>query len=163
MRREVIGGDVSDMPGNYGKDYVTLKFRNGSVLDVVGALDSQRGGRRHGGLLDELRDHDESAINEIVLPLMNVSRRLPNNEVNPKEPNQQRICMTSAGTKISFAYDMLIDMFETAIINPDEAFVMGVDYRVPVMHGLLDRTYVNELKMSPSYNEESFSREYMSI
>lgn len=39
------------------------------------------------GLLDELRDHDEVAINEIVLPLMNVSRRLPDNTVNINEPN----------------------------------------------------------------------------
>lgn len=48
LRREVIGGDLVDTPGNYGKDYVTLKFRNGSVFDVVGASDSTRGGRRHG-------------------------------------------------------------------------------------------------------------------
>lgn len=48
IRREVIGGDVSEMPGNFGKDYVTLRFRNGSIFDIVGALDSQRGGRRHG-------------------------------------------------------------------------------------------------------------------
>lgn len=46
----------------------TLKFRNGSQFDVVGALDSQRGGRRHGGLVDEVRDHEEQPINEIVLP-----------------------------------------------------------------------------------------------
>ena len=70
-------------------DYVTLKFRNKSVLDRVGPLDSTRGGRRHGGLLDELRDHEEQPINEIVLPLLNVSRRLPDNTVNPKEINQQ--------------------------------------------------------------------------
>ena len=55
IRREVIGGDVSEMPGNFGKDYVTLRFRNGSIFDVVGALDSQRGGRRNGGLIDEIR------------------------------------------------------------------------------------------------------------
>lgn len=55
IRREIIGGDVSEMPGNFGKDYVTLRFRNGSIFDVVGALDSQRGGRRNGGLIDEIR------------------------------------------------------------------------------------------------------------
>ena len=55
LRKEVIGGEISDTPGNFGKDYVTLKFRNGSQFDVVGALDSQRGGRRHGGLIDEVR------------------------------------------------------------------------------------------------------------
>ena len=68
LRKEVIGGEISDTPGNFGKDYVTLKFRNGSQFDVVGALDSQRGGRRHGGLIDEIRDHEEQPINEIVLP-----------------------------------------------------------------------------------------------
>lgn len=67
LRREIIGGDVMELPGNYGKDYVTLKFRNGSQLDVVGG-DGTRGLRRMGGLLDELRDADEVEITEIVLP-----------------------------------------------------------------------------------------------
>ena len=163
IRKEVVGGEISDTPGNFGKDYVTLKFRNGSQFDVVGALDSQRGGRRHGGLIDEVRDHEEQPINEIVLPLMNVSRRMPDNTVNPKEPNQQRIFMTSAGVKTSFAYDLLLDTFEDSIIHPNDSIVLGCDYRVPVLHGLLDKTYVNKLKTSPSYSEESFAREYMSI
>lgn len=163
IRKEVIGGDISDTPGNFGKDYVTLKFRNGSQFDVVGALDSQRGGRRHGGLVDEVRDHEEQPINEIVLPLMNVSRRLPDNTINEHEPNQQRLFMTSAGVKTSFAYDLLLDVFTKAITAPENSFCMGCDYRVPVLHGLVERDYINDLKMSPSYNEESFAREYMSL
>ena len=163
LRREIIGGDITETPGNFGKDYVTLKFRNGSQFDVVGALDSQRGGRRNGGLIDEIRDHDEVALNEIVLPLLNVSRRLPDNTVNEKEPNQQTVFCTSAGNKISFAYDKLIDVFENAIIDPVNSFVMGCDYRVPVLHGLIDRNFINKLKSSPAYNEESFAREYLSI
>lgn len=163
LRKEVLGGEISDTPGNFGKDYVTLKFRNGSQFDVVGALDSQRGGRRHGGLIDEVRDHDETPINEIVLPLLNVSRRLPDNTVNEKEPNQQRIFMTSAGVKTSFAYDLLIDDFIDSIIHPKSTFVFGCDYRVPVLHGLLDKTYINKLKTSSSFKEESFAREYASL
>ena len=163
LRKEVLGGEISDTPGNFGKDYVTLKFRNGSQFDVVGALDSQRGGRRHGGLIDEVRDHEEAPINEVVLPLMNVSRRLPDNTVNEKEPNQQRIFMTSAGVKTSFAYDLLIDDFIDSIIHPKSTFVFGCDYRVPVIHGLLDKTYINKLKTSSSFKEESFAREYASL
>ena len=163
IRREVVGGDISDTPGNFGKDYVTLKFRNGSQFDVVGALDSTRGGRRHGGLIDEVRDHEEAPINEVVLPLLNVARRLPNGDVNDAEPNFQRLFMTSAGVKTSFAYDLLLDTFEMSIINPKDNIALGCDYRVPVLHGLLGKSYVNELKMSPSYSEESFAREYMSI
>ena len=163
LRKEVVGGEISDTPGNFGKDYVTLKFRNGSQFDVVGALDSQRGGRRHGGLIDETRDHDETPINEVVLPLLNVSRRLPDNSVNEKEPNQQRIFMTSAGVKTSFAYDILIDSFIDSIIHPNSTFVFGCDYRVPILHGLLDKTYINKLKTSSSFSEDSFAREYASI
>ena len=163
LRKEIIGGEISDTPGNFGKDYVTLKFRNGSQFDVVGALDSQRGGRRHGGLIDEVRDHEEGPINEVVLPLMNVSRRLPDNSVNEKEPNQQRIFMTSAGVKTSFAYDLLIDDFIDCIIHPESTFVFGCDYRVPVLHSLLDKTYINKLKTSSSFSEDSFAREYASI
>lgn len=55
LKREIIGWQLKDIPGNYGKDYVTLNFRNGSQFDVVGALDSTRGGRRHSGLIDEVR------------------------------------------------------------------------------------------------------------
>ena len=163
LRKEIIGGEISDTPGNFGKDYVTLKFRNGSQFDVVGALDSQRGGRRHGGLIDEVRDHEEGPINEVVLPLMNVSRRLPDNSVNEREPNQQRIFMTSAGVKTSFAYDLLIDDFIDCIIHPESTFVFGCDYRVPVLHSLLDKTYINKLKTSSSFSEDSFAREYASI
>ena len=60
-------------------------------------------------------------------------------------------------------YDRLIDNFETAIINPKDAFVFGCDYRVPVIHGLLNERAIQALKMSPSFNETTFATEYMSI
>ena len=102
-------------------------------------------------------------INTVVLPLLNVSRRLPDNTVNEKEPNQQTICATSAWQKTSFAYDRLLDDFETAIISPEKSFCFGCDYRVPVMHGLLSKNFINDLKMSPSFNETTFATEYLSI
>ena len=163
LKKEVVGHELKEYPGNFGKDYVTIRFRNGSQLDVVLAGDAARGGRRHGGMIDEIRDGDEEAINSVVLPLVNVSRRLPNNTVNPKEPNQQIIAGTSAGSKMSFAYDRLIDTFENAIIDPEHSFVFGCDWRLPALHGLIDRQFINKLKMSPSYNAESFATEYLSL
>ena len=50
------------------KDYITLRFKNGSVFDLVGALESTLGGRRNGGLIDEAKNHDETMINTVVLP-----------------------------------------------------------------------------------------------
>ncbi len=163
IRNEVEGSENSDTPGNFGKDYVTIKFRNGSQFDVVGALESTLGGRRHGGLIDEIKIHDEEAISTIVLPLLNVSRYQPNGKVNEKEPNQQVICCTSAWQKQSFAYDKLISIFEESIMRPQTAFCMGCDYRVPMLHGLLGKDYITRLKLDPAFNEVSFATEYLSL
>lgn len=147
---------------NFGKDYVDLFFKNGSRLSVVGALDSDRGIRTHATLIDEARDQDGDAISEIILPQMNVSRRMANGLVNPNEPiNTQVIYATSAGTKSSFAYAALIDTFEKAIIDPKSSFCIGLDYRIPAQHGLIDAKFVQGLKLSPSYNETTFAAEYL--
>ena len=48
IRKEVVGGKFSNSPGNFGSDYVSLTFLNGSTFEVVGALESTRGKRKHG-------------------------------------------------------------------------------------------------------------------
>ena len=60
LKKEIIGWELNEYPGNFGKDYVTLNFRNGSKFDVVLAGDAARGGRRHGGEIDEIRDGEMS-------------------------------------------------------------------------------------------------------
>lgn len=77
------------------------------------------------GLIDEVRDHDAIEITEIVLPLLNVNRRTRARVVNPNEPHQQVLIATSAGTKQSYAYELLIETLEEAIINPYNTFVFG--------------------------------------
>lgn len=147
---------------NFGKDYCDLYFKNGSRLSIVGALDSDRGLRTHATLIDEVRDQDGDMISEVILPQMNVSRRMDNGLVNPYEKiNTQVIYATSAGMKSSFAYEALLDTFEGAIIDPKRYFCIGLDYRIPVMHGLIDGEHVRKLKLSPSYNEQTFASEYM--
>lgn len=149
---------------NFGKDYCDLYFKNGSRLSIVGALDSDRGIRTHATLIDEVRDQDGEMISTVVLPQMNVSRRMANGLVNPYEKiNTQVIYATSAGSKSSFAYDKLIDTFVNAIIDPTHSFAIGIDYRIPVQHGLISGDYVRTLKMDPSYNETAFASEYMGV
>lgn len=55
IKREVVGWEIKDNPGAFGKDYTTLRFLNESQFDVVGTTDSTRGGRRNSGLIDEVR------------------------------------------------------------------------------------------------------------
>ena len=46
---------------------------------------------------------------------------------------------------------------------PKQSFVFGCDYRVPVMEGILSRNYLQQMKLSPTYREDSFARESMAI
>lgn len=115
------------------------------------------------GLVDEVRDHDGDTLNEIVLPLMNVNRRTKAGKVNPHEPHQAQFFMTSAGQKNSYAYQKLIELLELEIISPKTTYVWGCDYRVPMHFGLLDENYIKEIKMSATYKDDTFAREYMGI
>ena len=154
LKKEVLSYTTSP-------DNIKLTYRNGSVFDVVAALDSQRGGRRTGGLIDEVRDHDPELLNSVVLPLMNVTRRMYNGNINKYEPQPQQLWMSSADSKSSYCYEQLVELLEQEIINPKDTFVFGVDYRVPMMHGLLDKNYINEIKMSSTFNDDTFAREYL--
>lgn len=92
---------------------------------------------------------------------MNVNRRTKAGLVNKNEPHQAQFFMTSAGQKNSYAYQKLIELLTLEIISPKSAFVWGCDYRVPQHFGLLDKNYIKELKMSSTFKDDSFSREYL--
>lgn len=148
---------------NMSNDYVKLVFRNGATFEIIGALGSTRGERKHGGIIDEVRDHDAQVLTEIILPLMNVDRRTVRGELDPTEPNQQQIYITSAGQKGSYAYEKLVELFIQSIIAPNSTFVWGCDYRIPLLHGLLNKQYIEELKLSSTYRDDSFAKEYLSV
>lgn len=147
---------------NFQTNQVRIVFRNGSIFDIVAAQDAQRGGRRSGGIIDEVRDHDGDSINTIVLPLMNVNRRTESGQLNVKEPHQGQIYITSAGNKNTYAYEKMKELLLNSIIDPRQAFVWGCSYKVPVLAGLIPSTYVTELKLSGTFKEEDFAREYLS-
>ena len=146
-----------------GKDYVHYEFKNGSVLDNLAARESSRGKRRHGGLMEECVGIDGKILNEVILPIMNVSRRAANGEKDDEEVlNKSQIYVTTAGWKNTFAYDKLIQILVWEIVKPDRAMIMGGTWRIPVLMKLLDKNFVKDLKMDGTFNESSFEREYES-
>lgn len=46
------------------------------------------------------------------------------------------------------------------IAEPDKAFIMGGTYRVPIVSGLLPKTFVADLKKDPTFSADTFDREY---
>ena len=149
--------------GNIGSDYAELKFRNDSQIDIVNTGNAGRGGRRHWGTLEEFAMMDGDAVNEVVIPLMNVDRRTVAGLLNPTEPHAAQTMITTAGYKGTYAHDRTLECLVNMAINPERSFCFGGDYRIPVMHGLLSVDKVKDKLQASSYKLESFLREYYSV
>lgn len=159
LREELMGG-VAQL----GKDYAILKFKNGSVIEITAALETTRGRRFSGLMCDELRDQDGDKVNSILLPTLVISRRTAGKGIlNPHENHQAQIFTTSASSKSSFNYQTLIDTFIKGIIEPEKFIAFGIDYRVPVKEGLISNDYITQMKLSPTFKEGDFAREFLSI
>ena len=146
------------------KDSVEYVFKCGSKINILAARESSRGQRRTGGLMEECVLIDQNALNEIIIPTTNVDRRLPDGSRIPEEVvNKSQIYITTAGYKNSFAYDKLIELLVESVLEPDKTMIMGGTWETPVTEGLLNEDFVEELKMSGTFNEASFEREYCSV
>ena len=145
------------------KDNIELLFKNGSKLDIMAARQSSRGKRATGGLMEECILIDQTLLNEVIIPTMNVDRRLASGErIESETVNKSQIYVTTAGWKNSFAYQKLMQLLIQEIIDPAEAVVLGGTWRVPVMEKLLKKSFIEELKLDGTYNDASFAREYES-
>ena len=146
-----------------GKDYCKYVFRNGSYMDNIAARESSRGKRRHGGLVEECVGVDGTILNEVIIPVMNVSRRAADGTKDDDEVlNKSQIYVTTAGWKNTFAYDKLIQILVNEIVQPSKAMIMGGTWRIPVLMKLLDKNFIKDLKLDGTFNESSFDREYES-
>lgn len=146
-----------------GKDHCKFIFKNGSDFENIAARESSRGRRKHGGVLEECVGIDQQILQEVLLPTMNVSRRCLDGTVQKDEVlNQSQIYITTAGYKGTFSYEKLIQTLVQMITEPGKAFVMGGTYRVPILMGLLQKNFVEDLRRDPTFNEASFEREYCS-
>lgn len=146
-----------------GKDYCKYVFKNGSYFDNIAARESSRGKRRHGGLVEECVGVDGTILNEVIIPVMNVSRRCLDGSVHPEETlNKSQIYVTTAGWKNTFPYDKLIQLLVRMVLEPEKSIVMGGTWKIPVLVKLLDKNFIQDLKQDGTFNEASFDREYNS-
>ena len=73
------------------KDSVSFVFNNGSVLENVVASEHTRGQRYQSGLLEEAVGIDSQMLNDVLIPTLNISRKI-NGKEDPNELlNQSQI------------------------------------------------------------------------
>ncbi len=162
LRNELMNRATDGKSGEKSSgDYFELKFKNGSSLSVI-SID-KRGLRATGAIVEESATVNEIDYNEVIVPTMNVPRVNAAGLVDPNEPSPVQVFITSAGPKACFFYGKLIELATMAVLRPDEYFVWGCDYNLPVKYGLLNKNYLNEQKYSSTYSSESFARESLSV
>ncbi|TRZ52806.1 MAG: DNA-packaging protein [Dehalococcoidia bacterium] len=146
------------------KDYTKLVFHNGSKYDVVQMQDSTRGGRRHGGCVEEIGSEkfDGDMLHSVVIPLMANNRLSKNGKVDNNEIHKREIYITTACKQQQFAYQKLQEVYKE-MIKEDSSFALGNSYELPCMYGQLDIDFVESLRESPTFSLYDFMREYESL
>lgn len=142
-------------------DKVEYNFAHGGRFDVV-SIESARGKRRHSGLIEEVLEQNGQALNEKIVPLMNIYRRNSRGMLIDTEPHAAKIYITTAGYHDSFAYEKFLESLCYTVIDPKHFMVISMTYKIPMMHGLIDQLTIREVMSSPSFEKESFEREYES-
>ena len=157
----MLGAEIAKK--NESQKEINLFFKNGSNFDVLTVTSKSRGLRRNAGILDEVRDHDPDKLNAVVIPVMNISRRTASGAYNQYEKHQPQTWISSASQKSDYCYQKLIDFTERSILDPDNIYVEGCDYHVPVACGLMPIDFINDVKNDATFNEITFAQEYLSI
>lgn len=145
------------------KDQFTVYFKNGSQMGNLAAKSSSRGLRFTGLTLEEIIEGDPDIIQEVIIPTLAIQRRAANGEFNKAETiSQQKICVTTAGYKDTYAYHTLIRTLLRQLTEPNKAIVLGGSYKIPIIAGLQNMDFIRQQKLSGTFNPTSFGREYLS-
>nr|DAF55156.1 MAG TPA: large terminase [Siphoviridae sp. ctZHD14] len=146
------------------KDQVTYAFKNGSQLSNAAMTEGTRGQRFQSILVEESAKVDQEKLTEIIMPTLVISRQI-NGEVDLNEVlNQSAIFVTSAGYKGTYAYEKLIDTLCHSVAGKDnEAFILGGDWKIPVVEGLQPANFIQAQENDNSMDEAGFDREYKKL
>ena len=64
---------------------------------------------------------------------------------------------------ISNSKSLRFKIFISSIMEPDQYMIIGGNYELSIIEGAAKESWLEDLKLSGSYNESSFDREYNSI
>lgn len=148
---------------SFQKDYVELKFKNGSTLDTLTVGESSRGLRATGMSLEEIVDPrmDRDTINEVILPILAQPRRTKHG-IDPNEISLTQSYVTTASHKQSYAFEKFDEIFNE-MIDGKSSILLISSYEMAVRFGTLRLEEVQEKIDSATYSPLAFDREYRSI
>ena len=88
-----------------GKDYCKYVFKNGSYIDNMTAGEKSRGKRRQGGIFEECVSIDKDILQQVLIPIANISRRCMDGSKHSEEPlNQSELYIKLFWTNVNILF-----------------------------------------------------------
>lgn len=103
LKNEVVSSKFS-------KNTAEIEFANGSKIDILANAQSSKGQRRARINIEEAAQLKADLFEDVIEPIVEVPRVLPNGIADPCEMNQNLSYFTTAGYCNSAPYDMALQM-----------------------------------------------------
>jgi hypothetical protein len=143
----------------------TVIFHNGSTIEAVTSSENSRGYRGNILILEEFRMIDETILNTVLKPFLNVYRQPP----YLKKEKYSHLTEENIELYISSAWYTSHWMWKSMqsardmMLKGKESMIFSLDYLTSIHHGLLSKKRIQKEKESSDFDEISFLMEYENL
>lgn len=146
-------------------DDATVIFHNGSTIEAVTSSENSRGYRGNILILEEFRMINESILNTVLKPFLNVYRQPP----YLKKEKYKHLTEENIEIYISSAWYTSHWMWEAMnsardmMLKGKDTMIFALDYLTSLHHGLLSKKRIEKERQSSNFDEISFMMEYENL
>jgi ribonucleoside-diphosphate reductase alpha chain len=145
----------------FGKDTASITLHNGSVIDVLGAVQTSKGLRRNQGSIEESVRMSNYILNDVIIPIFNIPRRTASGDIDKTELHGALNFMSTSGFKGTDEYYRNLKMVDE-MAECKGSFVFGADWLLPVFFGLTTKKFILDIKNDPTTSATAFMMNYES-
>jgi hypothetical protein len=146
----------------FSKDTASIVFQNGSIIDVLGAVQTSKGLRRNQGSIEESVRINAFTLSDVIVPIFNIPRRTASGDIDKKELHGALNFMTTSGFKGTEEHRRNLQMVDE-MAECKGSFVFGADWQLPVFFGLMTKKFVLDIRNDPTTSPTAFAMNYMSV
>lgn len=136
----------------------TIKFRNGSTIVVLPALDTSRGARSTFIIYEEFRQIDKFIVDSVISPMQEV-RPAPFKDEYPELIEQPKDAYISSAWYTSHWMNQIIQDGYNDMINNKSSYLLGLDYSVSLAHKIKTKEVI--LKDKKKFDPMTYRIEYL--
>lgn len=144
----------------FSKNSAEIEFANGSVIDILANAQSSKGQRRARISAEEAAQIKAELFEDVIEPIVEVPRVLPNGIADPRELNQNIAYFTTSGYRNSVAYDRALKT-HMDMLDLDGKISIGSSWMLGSYYGR-GSNKDQIIKKREDLNPVAFAQNYMS-